>query len=201
MAEVDIIALWNKGKGNTSLSHELNLEEISRKQSKTPLYWIKIILWIEFWINLISLPSVYFLIEIDPLLYGVIMPIIIVIYLVYYQFLIREINQFDYAEDVRTGLRKLYGYLNFFFLHYKVVIWVSLILGFVYGLTLGMDKSTLPPEAQEAPAVFWISTIGVGLLFATIIGLLLTWLINLIYGRKIKRLKGIVKELEKEEAA
>ena len=38
MAEVDIIDLWNKGKGQSSEPFDDYIDEISRKKSKTPLY-------------------------------------------------------------------------------------------------------------------------------------------------------------------
>lgn len=201
MAEVDIIDLWNKGKGQSSEPFDEYIDEISRKKSKTPLYWIKVILWIEFWINVVSLPICIYYRSIDPILYGVIMPIVITPYLFYYQFLIRKINQFDYTQNVRAGLKKLYGYLNFFFLHYKVMIWFSLLLGSVYSIVIGIRQNDIPPEAVEQGGKFWLIVGGLVLLMVGIVGLIFNFIINLIYGRKIKRLKGIVKELEQEEVA
>ena len=129
------------------------------------------------------------------------MPIVITPYLFYYQFLIRKINQFDYTQNVRSGLKKVYGYLNFFFLHYKVMIWFSLLLGSVYSIVIGIRQNDIPPEAVEQGGKFWLIVAGLVLLMVGIVGLIFNFLINLIYGRKIKRLKGIVKELEQEEVA
>jgi hypothetical protein len=193
MEEVDIKELWNKGKGISSVQ-AVDVDVIISKKSKTPLYWIKVILWIEFWLNLASLPLTYFFYEEDPILFGIVGPILIVIYLFYYQFLIRKINAFDFAQDVKSGLKKLYGYLNFFFLHYKVIFWISLIIGFIRGF-----YETPIEEPIEEPLKFWAITIGVSLILLGIAGLVFNFLINLIYGRKIKRLKKIVLEFEEEE--
>lgn len=193
MAEVDIIELWNKGKGVSSGEKEVNVDELISKNSRTPLYWIKIILWIEFWINLASLPFVYVMKEIEPVLYGTVMPIVVVVYLFYYQFLIQKIKKFDYTTNVLTGLCKLYNYLNFFFLHYKVLLWFSMTFSLVYAL---IKESSNHPN--EGFAEFWLPLVGLGLAGILVIGLVFNFLINLIYGRKIKRLKKIIKELEKE---
>ncbi|MEQ9402135.1 MAG: hypothetical protein RIM99_01005 [Cyclobacteriaceae bacterium] len=193
MAEVDIIDLWNKGKKDPSPDNNPDIEAIISKKSRTPLYWIKVVLWIEFWINVISLPFVFLFRHIDFVLYAVIMPIVIVVYLVYYQFLIRKINAFDYTVDVKSGLRRLYNYLNFFFLHYKVIIWSSLIFGYAYGLYQAKQENEFDQSLK-----FWALTIGLGMVLIGLIGLLFNFLINLIYGRKIKRLRGIVRELEEE---
>ena len=88
MAEIDIISLWNKGKSSQG-PVEVDVDKIISQKSRTPLYWIKFILWIEFAINIICLPIfLIFWREEDPILYGVVTPLIIVVYLIYYQFLI-----------------------------------------------------------------------------------------------------------------
>ncbi|MEP1096652.1 MAG: hypothetical protein ABJG78_16165 [Cyclobacteriaceae bacterium] len=196
MAEVDIIDLWNKGKRHSSIEQEIDVDELVTKKSKTPLHWIKVVLWIEFWINLVSLPLMYILFqEDDPILYGIIMPIIILIYLIYYQFLIWQINAFDFSMDVKTGLSKLYGYLNFFFLHYKVLVWLFVPIGYVYGVYSSLkEKPTGEFNGED-----WLMIILTGLAVSGILSLVFNFLLNLIYGRKIKRLKGIVQELESED--
>ncbi len=194
MAEVDIIDLWNKGKKH-STGEELNVDELITKKSKTPLFWIRIVLLIEFWINLVSLPLIYiFFRDDEPVLYGIVMPIIIFIYLIYYQFLIRKVKAFDYTIDVKTGLKKLLGYLNFFFLHYKVVIWAFIPLGYVYGTYVALKEN---PDGGTAESL--LITVGVGVLFCGILGLIFNFLINLIYGRKIRRLRKIFLELDQKE--
>lgn len=195
MAEVDIIDLWNKGKKHATKGEELNIDELVTKRSKTPLYWIKVVLWIEFWMNLLSFPIVYvFYKEDEPILYGVVMPLIILIYLVYYQFLIRQIKAFDFSVDVKTGIKKLYGYLNFFFLHYKVVVWVIIPLAYIYGNYVAFQEN--PTEFTLKSGLIMLVT---GIIICGAIVLLSNFLINLIYGRKIKRLRGIVAELVEED--
>ncbi len=192
MAEIDIIALWNKGKPSQG-SIDVDVDRLISKKSKTPLYWIKFILWIEFAINLVCLPiTLIFWREEDPMLYGVITPLIIVIYLIYYQFLIQKINAFDFSRDVKTSLRKLYSYLNFFLLHYRVIIWLSLVVGYVYGLITADEQGSEMPNDMTG----WVVIVGIGILFIGLVGFILNWLISLIYGKKIKRLKEVVKDFE-----
>lgn len=196
MAEVDIIDLWNKGKGPAPAEQEFNLDELVSKKSKTPLYWIKTILWIEFWLNLLSFPLMFILFKDDePVLYGIIMPVIILIYLVYYQFLIRQIKAYDFSVDVKTGLKKLYDHLNFFFLHYKVLVWFFIPLSFVYGVYVSLQEKA----TEEFGSKEWLIIIVTGVVACGILSLVFNFLLNLIYGRKIRRLKGIVQELDTED--
>ena len=194
MAEdIDIIALWEKGK-SVDNTPEIDVDQTIGKRSKNTLYWIKVILTIEFWLNLLMIPlTVYFLIykEADYV-WGGLATVITFGYLFYYQFLIKQVTQFSFEEDVRTSLKKLYGYLRFFVLHYKVVIWIAIILGLLRSYTVDVPNQ-IPPE-QLADPNFWPMMIAVTVPFAIIIGLIITWLVHLIYGKKIKRLKKLVKE-------
>lgn len=194
MAEdIDIIALWEKGK-SIDRNPEIDVDKAISKQSKGTLYWIRIILNIEFWINVAAFPVfVYYLIIRDQdYLWGGLAVAITIIYLFYYQFLIRQVKRFSFEENVRTSLKKLYGYLRFFVLHYKVVLWVSLIIGLLKGFLEDVPKE-VPAEKLAEPNV-WLIIIGASIFFAIIVGLIMTGLIHLIYGRKIKRLKKLVKE-------
>ncbi|MEO9870979.1 MAG: hypothetical protein ABJF63_10895, partial [Ekhidna sp.] len=117
-------------------------------------------------------------------------------YLFYYQFLIRAINRFSYDGNVIQSLKKVYGYLRFYILHYKVVIWISVIVGLIYGFLAEENR-----EAMEklTTAKHWLIAIGISSLIMGAIGGIMHWLIHLIYGRKIKRLRKMVKDLESEE--
>lgn len=186
--DVDFIALWEKGKA-LSPKVEIDVDQAIRSSSKGTLFWIKIILTIELWINIAFLPVLVYLFFWDTTDYawGISLLIITVVYILYYRFLISEVSHFTFTDEVRTGLRKLYRYLNFFLLHYKIVIWISLLIGLVKGL------SDVEPDISEKTPDAWVAIIGVSLVLITIIGLIFTFLINLIYGRKIKRLKKLVK--------
>jgi len=164
-------------------------------KSKTTLYWIKVILWIELLINIVSTPFIIVQFQETqqtPAL--VFFLIVLVIYVAYYVFLIRSINQFNYLSDVKSSLKRLYKYLNFYLLHYKVLIWTIFPGSFLYGMWLGMQESgeEIPTDDQG----FWAYIIGVSIICITVMVLLGSWLVNLIYGKKIKRLKGMVQELE-----
>ena len=191
--DIDIIALWDKGKQLDS-SPEIDIDKAISSKSKGTLYWIKLILTIEFWINTIALPLfVYFLIIQDKdYIWGGLAVFITILYLFYYQFLIGQIKGFSLEEDVRTSLKKLYGYLKFFLLHYKVVIWVSLAIGLLKGFIEDVPQQSAPE--QMAKPMFWIVTIAVSIFLASIVGAVMHLMVHLIYGRKIKRLKKLVKE-------
>ncbi|MEQ8473829.1 MAG: hypothetical protein RIC35_21715 [Marinoscillum sp.] len=194
--DLDIIGLWEKGK-KLNPDIEIDINKTIESRSKGTLFWIKVILNIEFWINVICLPLfIYFLIiQNKDYLWGFSAVIVTIIYLFYYQFLIKQITRFNYTEDVRTSLKKLYGYLRFFVLHYKVVIWISLLIGLIKGFIDDVPKSVTPEQMAEP--FFWPLIIGVSAVFASIVGLIMTLLINLIYGRKIKRLKKLISEFSR----
>ncbi|MDW3193825.1 MAG: hypothetical protein R8G66_15745 [Cytophagales bacterium] len=195
MADIDIQGLWAKGKqANRSNEPEIDIDEAIKGKSRNTLYWIKVILWIEFWINVISFPFIVLMfLEMESYGFLIFFSLLVAVYLVYYLFLIRSINQFNYLADVRSSLKKLYKYLNFYLLHYKVLIWTVFPGSFIYGLWLGIEQSgeDFPRDAQS-----WLKLIGISIICIGLMILIGNWMVNLIYGKKIKRLKGMVKELE-----
>lgn len=195
MAEIDIQGLWEKGKqASRSNEPEIDIDQAIKGKSKTTLYWIKMILWIEFWINLISMPFIVVMfLEMEATGFLIFFSILVLAYLAYYLFLIRSINQFSYLTDVKSSLKRLYSYLNFYLLHYKVLVWTVFPGSFIYGLWLGINDSG--EELPDEPKFWWIMA-GILILIVGLSILVGTWLVNLIYGKKIKRLKGMVKELE-----
>lgn len=195
--ELDIQSLWNKGKELENPT-SLKINMIEKKGTKTTLYWIKIILWIEFSINVICIgPAVVYMNSRDDSPWWIGSAIFVtLVYMVYYQFLIRQINRFSYDGNVVESLKKVYGYLRFYLLHYKVVIWVSMIIGFISGFFVEENQEGL----SEIDGVRdWTILIAVSLIMVLILGGIMHFLIHLIYGKKIKRLKNMVKDLESEE--
>lgn len=195
--ELDIRSIWNKGKAQEDPS-SIQINMLEKKGTKTTLYWVRFILWIEFALNLIFLvPVTYFMSHQDEptWLIGTYIAVTI-LYLFYYWFLIRQINRFNYDGNVVQSLKKVYGYLRFYVLHYKVVLWLSLIIGVIMGY---YEASNADAMARIDTPYEWfkfilIISIGIG-----VVGGILHLLVHLIYGRKIKRLRSMVKDLEKEE--
>ncbi|MEO1254046.1 MAG: hypothetical protein AAFY41_04040 [Bacteroidota bacterium] len=99
--ELDIKSIWKKGKELEDPS-SLHINMLEKKGTKTTLYWIKVILWIEFWLNIILGPlSIHYSIKRGEALGLIIFYVILtLVYLFYYQFLIRKINQFNYDGNV-----------------------------------------------------------------------------------------------------
>lgn len=198
MAEIDIQGLWEKGKQiSRSSEPEIDIDQAIKGKSRSTLFWIKVILWIEFWLNVVGSPFVLFMLrELNMNTELVFFLIVVIIYLIYYLFLIRAINRFSYLEDVKTSLKRLYGYLNFYLLHYKVLIWVIYPLSYIYGFVKGfeMNDGDAPSEPGE-----WAMVIGISIIVVGLLTLIANWMVNLIYGKKIKRLKGMVQELEAAE--
>ena len=195
--ELDIRSLWNRSKEKED-PNALQINAMERKGTKTTLYWIKTILWIEFWLSCVGIP-VYIFLDIEGYntpSFKIFAVSITCVYLVYYQFLIREINRFKYDRNVVKSLKKVYGYLRFYLLHYKVVIWLSLLAGTILGMLDPKNKAVL---TEMDSAGDWVVLLGVLAIMIGIMGGLITLLIHLIYGRKIARLRRMVRDLEEEE--
>ena len=198
MAEdLDIKSVWNRTKAKEDPS-SLHIDKLERKGTKNTLYWIKVILWIEFSLTLVSLPFMVVYVNSRGDSFGIIIFYIIItfVYLFYYQFLIRQIKKFSYDGNVLQNLKKLYGYLRFYILHYYVVFWISLIVGFIYGL---MDPANEANLSLLQTAKQWAIVIILWSLLLGAVGEIFHFLIYLIYGRKIKRVRKMVKDLENEE--
>ncbi|WP_436517167.1 hypothetical protein [Ekhidna sp. To15] len=195
--EIDIRSVWNRSKAKEDPS-SLQINKLERKGTKNTLYWIRIILWIEFSLTIISMPFmiVYVTSRGDSLGLIAIYIFISVVYLFYYQFLIRQIRQFSYDGNVLANIKKLYGYLRFYILHYYVVFWISLVLSFIYAM---MDPANEEVLSKIESTSQWVTVIAIWALLLAIVGGLFHLLIYLIYGRKIKRIGRMMEDLESEQ--
>ncbi len=195
--ELDIKSVWNRSKAKEDPA-SLQIDKLERKGTKTTLYWIKIILWIEFSLTLVSLPFIVIYTKSRGDSDGLITFYVFlsIVYLFYYQFLIYQIRKFNYDGNVLQSLKKLYGYLRFYILHYYVVFWISLIVGFIYGL---MEPANQQDLALIQTTKQWVIVITIWVVMLAIVGGIFHFIIYLIYGRKIKRIRKMVKDLEEDE--
>ena len=203
MAELDLIDIWKKDTASLK-DAEINVDEAIGKKSTTVLAKIRFILRIEFWLNNLITPAcaVWYFVDFG-MGYGIFALSAFLIYFFYYIFLIQSINKFDYSGDVKHSLGKVYGYLRFYLLHYKVVIWVSYVAlvwgAFGYGFYIGYTGQEI--DLPEHIPVFEFTKTQAYMVTALVIivpvifASMLHWLVNLIYGRKIKNLKLIIKDL------
>lgn len=203
MAELDLIDLWKKDTASLK-DAEINVDEAIKKKSSTVLTKIRFILKIEFWLNNLITPvsAIWYFMDFG-FWYGLSTSIGFLIYFFYYIFLIRSINKFDYSRDVKHSLTKVYNYLRFYLLHYKVVIWVCYVLivwgaagyGFYMGYTgQEMDLPKNAPTFEFTKTQAYIA-LGMIIVVPVLFAGLLHWLVNLIYGIKIKKLKLIINDL------
>ena len=203
MAELDLIDLWKKDTASLK-DADINVEEAIGKKSSTVLTKIRFILKIEFWLNFLITPAcaVWYFKDFG-FWYGLFTSIVFLVYFFYYIFLIRSINKFDYSGDVKQSLTKVYYYLRFYLLHYKVVIWVCYVLvvwgaagyGFYMGYTgQEIDLPQTVPTFKFTKTQAYLA-LGLIIIVPVIFAGILHWLINLIYGIKIKKLKVILDDL------
>ncbi|WP_424961656.1 hypothetical protein [Ekhidna sp.] len=197
--EFDIQSVWKKSKERETVSDtSAYINTLERKGTRTTLYWIKTILWIEFWLSIVGLPFliVYTTKRGDSTGLVISYVVLTFAYLFYYQFLIRKIRKFNYDGNVIQSLKKVYAYLRFYLLHYKVVIWLSMIFGLVYAI-FGPENKEVFSKLETTTE--WVIAIGITTLIIAVIGGVMHLLVHLIYGRKIKRLRKMVKDLESVE--
>ncbi len=203
MKELDLIDIWKKDTASLK-NAEINVDKVLEKKSTSVLAKVRFILKIEFWLNILVTPacSIFYFLEFGKG-YGIFTGSAFIIYFIYYLFLIRSINRFDYSGNVKQSLTKVYKYLRFYLLHYKVVIWVGYVLviwgsagyGFYMGYTgqeIDLPQSTPNFEFTKTQAYV---ALGLIIIVPVLFAALLNWLVNLIYGRKIKKLKRIVDDL------
>ncbi|MEM7108744.1 MAG: hypothetical protein AAF519_11000 [Bacteroidota bacterium] len=201
--EIDLIDIWKKDEILLK-NAKIDVDEAIGKKSTTVLAKIKFILKIEFWLNNLVGPTcaVWYFIYFGAG-YGIFAGFGYIIYFIYYLFLIRSINRFDYSADVKQSLTKVYKYLRFYLLHYKVIIWVGYVLviwgaagyGFYMGYTgQEMDLPKNVPQFEFTKTQAYV-VLGLIVIVPVVFATLLHWLVNLIYGRKIKKLKLIVRDL------
>lgn len=193
--EEELQSLWNKAKSTQEVVNA-DYAVLDRARTRTTLQWIKTILWIEFWLSLVlSVPFCFWMHD-NNISNGIIIFAIAVqvTYCIYYLFLIKRINLFKYDGEVLRGLKKVYRYLKVFLLHYKIVAWISVTTGFTMGYISGVESETGESITYDA-AFFW--GLGIGFLITmVVIGLLMQLIIYLIYGKKIRKLKGTIRALE-----
>ena len=192
--EIDIKSVWKRSKTFENPS-SLSIDKLEKKGTKTTLYWIKVILWIEFWLTIVLAPFmvVHFM---DKYSTGMVIGygVLCVIYLFYYQFLIYQIRKFSYDRNVLQNLKKVYGYLRFYLLHYYVVFWLSFIVGFIEGYRDASNEA-----GNEAAGELTVAIVIISVVVIAFFGGIFHALIYLIYGKKIKRLRNMVKDLESDQ--
>lgn len=188
--ELDLRSIWNKSK-KLENPRSLQLDLLEKKGTKTTLYWIKIILWIEFILSIVFIPFIVIFLKEEPTWTKIVYVAVTLIYLVYYQFLIKQINHFNYDKDLLTGLKKVYRYLWFYKLHYKVMIWLSLSIGFFAALLA-------PENANTLTGTDFAILMVISFILLLIIGGFFQLILFFVYGKKIRRLKQMVKDLSSE---
>lgn len=208
MAELDIKHIWKKGEASLSESRGFDLHQAVGKKSQSVLQRIKFILWIEFWLNVIFTPAasvVYFIYF--GTAWGVFAAVVFAIYFLYYLFLIRAIKRFDYSGNVLESLKKVYSYLKFYVLHYKVLIWICFVIipwaAFAYGVYIGATGAPEPewmvPENQpkfEFTKQQAYMVLAAAVVVPVIIAVGFHLLVGLLYERKIKKLKRMIEDLD-----
>lgn len=208
MAELDLKEIWKKGEVTLTESKGFDLARAIGKKSQSVLQRIKLILWVEFWLNVLFTPTaaVIYYIQFNRG-WAVFAAVIFVIYFLYYLFLIRSIKRFDYSGNVKASLTRIYKYLKFYVLHYKVMIWLCFLVipwaALAFGVYVGYTGAPEPDwiTPKNAPQFEFTKqqaymVLAAFIIIPVLVSLLFHFLVGLLYERKIKKLKRMIEDLD-----
>jgi hypothetical protein len=134
----------------------------------------------------------YFLNEGWYVLGGIIVAFLIPVFW-YYRYLIRELKFDAFSMDVLHFLSKTSRMLSAFVLHYRIFGYVVVPLGFVGGIISGLLEDNDPAADMLSPELIIISAVCLVLLM-----MLMELYIWLMYGKLMKKLKALIKDLDAE---
>lgn len=181
--------LWNKEQGDEILPKEekVNFSHSSGSildKMKKALFWEDI-----FNKATIVAVVVYFIYTKDYWFsIGLLLLMIPVIW--YYKYLIAEIEKFTYQSEVKNYLEKIYHLLRTFVIRYRVFGVIIVPVSFLYGFYLGFNEDP-DPEKELEPLIILIALIGMLGFYG-----LAELYIYLVYGRKLQKLKELLRDME-----
>jgi hypothetical protein len=193
MDNIDIKEIW-KNQPTKDLSDK-ELDRIRLQKSESFLDRLKKNARIENAANIIiSLVfSMYIFFSNGPLL-GSVSLIGMTIFSFYFYTLYKEIWKLEPTDDVKGFLRLVLEKMKFFLNRYYVGIVIVMPLAFWFGLNLGSQDENIDLDT-------FLTVKGIILISVTLIVTVLVtfWVIHLMYGKTVNKLKEMLKALEENQ--
>lgn len=193
MDNIDIKEIW-KNQPTKDLSNR-ELDRIRLQKSESFLDRLKKNARIENAANIVLsiVFSIYVFINKDPLL-GSISTIGMALFSYYYYNLYREIWKLEPTDDVRGFLKLVLEKMKFFLNRYYTGIVIIMPLAFWFGLNLGSHGENIELST-------FLNLEGIIILSVTLVLTVLFtfWVIHMMYGKTVNKLKEMLKSLEENQ--
>ncbi len=189
----DLKKIWNSGEKPKVHLEKEKLEKVISKKSSGILDWLKIIAKIEDWGNFIfSIGFIIYFIYSQNYDWAIVFGIFSMGVSVYFHYIYKIIHRISYSENVLEFLEDTYAALRSFLRKYMTALIVIYFISYIASMSLHMEKDVL----ENLDAIGWLIIIGAG-----IVGFAVTWVFiyiyyYLVYGRKAKKLKKMIKSLK-----
>lgn len=193
MNNIDIKEIW-KNQPTKDLSNK-ELDRIRMQKSESFLDRLKKNARIENAANIIIsiIFSIFIFINNGPLL-GSLSAIGMALLSYYYFTLYKEIWKLEPSDDVRGFLKLVLEKMKFFLNRYYTGIVIIMPLAFWFGLNLGPDEN----GASLEELLNWRGILILVVTFGFML-LITFWIIHMMYGKTVNKLKEMLKSLEENQ--
>ncbi len=134
---------------------------------------------------------VYFIVEGWYGFSGIFLALLIPVFW-YYRYLIRQLEYDPYAMDVVHFLQRTTRIISAFVMRYRIFGYVVVPVGFISGLIMGISEEG---EFEISKFLEW-ELLLVSIITLTLFMIVIEVYIWIMYGRLLKKLKSLLKELE-----
>lgn len=180
--------LWNKEQGDRPILKDQKVDFSNSTESivdkmKKALYWEDI------FNKVITVAFIGFFIYKEDYFFSIGFFMLMIPIIWYYKYLMDEMAKITYQAEVKSYLKSLYHLLRTFIIRYRVIGIIIVPVSFIYGFYVGYNES---PEADK---VIKPLTILLGVLAMLGFYGFAELYIYLLYGRKLQKLKELIKEM------
>ncbi|UZR93429.1 hypothetical protein [Chondrinema litorale] len=212
MDDNELKALWQSDETSTKQVNDNELEKMLEKKSAGILEKIQKIVKIEHYSNIVAAVAlITYLLYQKIWLYAAIATPLMLLVIFYYKNLYNKVLNISYAENVLEHLKTCYSTLKDFKKRYIIglciIVPISYYLGYEIGFFITQDPTSspivqndtlsenLPIITSESPINFIITNLVTFAISIVLIYFIFDWL----YGKKIRAIKKMIDTLENEE--
>lgn len=188
--------LWKQNKSSVEVS-ENQVDDILKLKSNSVIARIIKTIRTEHILNIVSFPIIFsLLLYFNMYLEIILMVIIYLPFLIYYHFLLRRLKKAKIELNVHDYLLACYSNFKSFINHYRIAGVILGLVGYFIGFMITRHDKTHPFAllAEDGSLEIWLIIV---LFFGAVLSFgFIWWIIHLLYGKKLKKLKLMIEELE-----